>query len=1211
MYKNYHVIGHDLTHHVPDGAVFSKKAQPACFWVRKRLLNAKMTCIFFVFLLSHLVSAAQTITISLSKKEASLKEVLGAIRKQSGYDFLFNKDQLAKAKPVTIKVQNADLKTVLDLCFRDQPFTYALENKVIVVVNKVVFENKTMLIDLKLRVTDQKGNPLPSATVQSKEAGISGYTDSDGRFTLSRAPEDARIVLSYIGYKTDTIIARKRSEMTVMLSQQSNQMDEVSIVSTGYQQISKERATGSFGKPDMKLFQKRVGTQDIMSRLDGLVAGVTVIQGPKGSTGSRGFGGGNTRQSIIRGKSSVSLESDPLYVVNGVPVTDLSVINPDDVADITVLKDASAAAIWGVKATNGVIVITTKKGSSMKPLKISYSGNLTFFGKPDFDYVPVMSSNEYIRTAREIFNPTVFPYATLGTGFIAPHDQLLYDQNRGLITESQANRGLDSLSRINNKDQILDLWYRNAVSTNQTLSASGGALGYNFYASASYTNTRSNRPGEKSNVYRINLNQTFIPVPRLTIGLSTALNNTLGSMNRNISIQNDFLPYQLFKDADGNNLRMNYLQGLSPEVRQDYQTRSRINLDYSPLDEVHQGFTNSNALSINLTGSVNLKLWKGFSFDGTYSYQKSPETNISYNDSQTYNLRKELLEFTVARTAEDIPVYYLPAKGGTYQTVNYDSRNWTVRNQLVYNANLRDDRDHLNLQIGHEALEQLGTNKTTTVRGYNLDLESYERLDYATLNRGVFGAVSSFRSVFNELPFVSKERLNRNESFFGLFNYTMDQKYMLDASIRRDYSNLFGSDKGSQRKPTYSLGGKWIISKETFLSNLIWVNHLGLRATYGITGNSPYIGAGSTRDILQIETNTVTGDAYILAGLANNKLSFEKTRTLNLGIDFTLLNNFISGSIDLYDKKTTDLLGTVKVNPLNGGSNITGNLGNLRNRGIELNLRSVNVQLRDFNWTSNLIFSFNRNKLLAYSAVTADQLTDFGRLAASYVVGYNAFPLFAYQFAGLDELGDPKIRLADGTVTKERDAAKAEDLVYMGTTIPKFNGGLSNTFRYKNLSLTANIAYSLGHVMRRDLNTFYDGRLAKSASSFVGNINPQFLDRWKNPGDELHTNVPSYVPNVGMSYSRRDVNYYNYADINVVSASYVKLREVTLNYTVNPKMLTKLHVEALNLFLQTGNFMLWRANDYGIDPEYQTFSSGVRAMPAFRHSFSFGANLTF
>jgi hypothetical protein len=529
-------------------------------------------------------------------------------------------------------------------------------------------------------------------------------------------------------------------------------------------------------------------------------------------------------------------------------------------------------------------------------------------------------------------------------------------------------------------------------------------------------------------------------------------------------------------------------------------------------------------------------------------------------------------------------------------------RNWTVRNQLMYNTDLRGSKDHLSVQLGQEAQEQFTSNNVTVVRGYNPTLNNYTLLNYAALSNGIFGAVSTGRSVFSEQPYVYSETLTRGTSYFALLNYSINQKYYFDASIRADHSNVFGDDVSGQKKPAYSLGAKWQISQENFMKDVNWIKGLGLRATYGITGNSPYIGAGSPFDVLRVETNTTTGNALGVQSVANSKLSWESTHTYNLGIDFSLLQYRLTGGIDAYHKNTTDLLSQIPLNPLTGSTTIRGNLGDIRNDGIELSLHSINLRSADFTWSSNFVFSHNTNKLVDYtsSIPLSTTLQDTYRISAQYVPGYSAFSLFAYRFAGLDNLGDPQIKLANGTVTKTPATYSANDLVYMGSTIPTMNGGFSNTFRYKSVSIAANMIYSLGAVMRRDVNTFYSGRLA-SSTGFGGNINSDFANRWKVPGDEAKTDIPSYV--AGFT-SRRNLSYYTLADINVVSASYVKLRDVTLSYNFSRKLLQTLKLESLSVFAQGGNVLIWTANKYDIDPEYG------RGLPP-GHNYAFGINASF
>lgn len=1173
---------------------------------QNKLLSFSM---IVLLLLISVVAEAQT--VSLSEKKSSLKSVLEKLRKQTGYDFLYTTPMLKEAQTVTIEVKNEPLEQVLRKIFENQPLQFSIEDRSVVITKKVVFSVADGNPGL-LQGTVYTGDniPLTGASVRIVGFSQSAATDENGAFVIRNAPLRGQLTVSFIGYKTDTVVIDNHSNIIVHLTQAVRKMEEVIIVSTGYQQLNKERATGSFGKPDMNIFTERSGTTDVISRLDGLVPGVSVVPGNKGLQPNR-YGTGTNQQSVIRGQSTVRLGTQPLYVVNGVMLENVSTINTDDIEDISVLKDASAAAIWGARAANGVIVITTKKGKAGTGIRFNYTGYITWQGKPDFSYGRFMNSEQYIQAVKETFDPVTYPWSTLATSIIAPHDQILYDQYRGLITQGQANTALDSLSHIDNRQQVKDLWFRNALVTNHTISASGGGAVYNFYSSLSYTNNHSNDPGASNNVYRLALNQTITPTKSIRLTLNTLLNNTTAKTVHNIGISAGFLPYQLFEDANGNHLKLNYVQGLSAATRADYQQRSRINLDYSPLDEVNLGYFKSNLLTINTTADLSVKFTKGLSFNGTYGYQKSPGGTQQYDDITLYSMRRELLNYTVARTPAATPVYYLPTTGGKYTKSVNDSYNWTVRNQLIYNTRVRNNKDQLNVQVGQEVQEQYRSLSATILRGYDDRLKTYSLIDYNTLSQGVFGAVGSFRSVFTEQPYtITYDRL-RFRSYFGLLSYGINDKYFLDGSIRRDYSNLFSSTSSSQKKPAYSFGGKWLLSRETFINLPKWVNNLGIRATYGITGNSPDVLAGSVFDILQTQLNTTYGNSLYVTSPQNNKLTWESTHTFNAGVDFSVLSNRISGSLDFYSKNTTDLLGQVLLNPLTGFAGANGNIGNVTNRGLEMNLKTINVQSGEFYWATNFVFSYNHNKLASYTSLLPEMLTANYRLTAAAVAGYTSPALFAYRYAGLDNLGDPQIKLANGTVTKQRDAATANDLVYMGSTLPVFNGGLSNTFRYSNLSLTANIVYNLGAVMRRDVNFFYKGRLSESVGGFGGNVNEDFASRWKKPGDEAFTNIPSYVASSGLDYNRRNTDYYTQADINVVSASYFKIRDLTLGYDFSRKLLKSIKVETARIYAQTGNILLWKANKYGIDPEYQLFTTGTRAIPAYFHPITLGLNLTF
>lgn len=1182
---------------------------------RKRIPPGSLFLFVILFHISISASAQQK-KVTLNEVNTKLRVVFKKIKSQTGVGFIFTKSTLSDAKPVTIKVVNADLTDVLEQVFRDQPLDFTVHNNTVAVTRKAVYKATSTVpeVPTQLRGTirDELGNPIEGVTVMIEGGDVQAVSDKNGGFLIGRISVGGNLVFSHIGYSRETIPMTGANDLKIVLISSITKLADISIVSTGYQTIEKQRATGSFSKPDMEIFQQRKGTMDIVARLEGLVPGMVVQRGLNGAlSGDPNIPNGKTtQQSTIRGASSISLNTNPLYVVDGMPVTNINQFNPDDIEDITVLKDAAASAIWGARASNGVIVINTKKARKNAGLNIGYTGFVNFQGKPDLSYGKQMSSAQFIQTARELFNRLQFPYESLSQSVIAPHEQLLYDGYSGKITQSQMNKGLDSLASINNLGQIRNLWYRNGMTQNHTISISGGNNIYSFYTSAAYTDVKSSAIGQKNQTFRLMLNQEYNPISRLKISLATTLSSNSGKEANTPAINRNFLPYQLFRDANGKSLSMAYLQGLSPEVRSDYEQRSRIGLDYDPLDEIGTKNITTGNLLVNIAGSVQVKLLKGLSFLGNYGIQEAPGRRKSYTDHSNYDLRYNLVGLTVAPTADSNPVYYLPTTGGTYVESNYEERNWTLRNQLVYSTPVRSGKDQLNLQFGQEAREQYGRSNATTLLGYDDQLLSY----YNPPQNNVYipNTVTGGTYIMNGNPTSLYETKSRFTSYFALLNYTMAGKYSLDGSWRVDHSALFGSESSAQNKPIYSVGGKWNIQKEAFMSKLNWVSGLALRATYGITGNSPYAGSATQWDILQTPFYMSEPIAGTYSNLIpkNDKLSWESTATTNLGLDFAFSASRISGSIDVYNKTTTDLLGSIETNPLSGFTSSSGNIGKLSNKGVEFSLQSVNIRSTDFSWSSSFNIAYNKSKLLSYSRTDPRSNNANSRLQSlQYLVGYEIQPLFSYAYAGLNHEGNPMIRLANGTLNSTPYVEQVEDLVHSGSTIPKYTGAFGNTFSYKALSLSANMVFNLGNVMRADVNQFYTGRLTSDRGVFDGNLTTDFLKRWKKPGDEAFTNIPSYVP--GFENYDRETAYYTLADINVVSAAYAKIRDITFSYRLPEAFLRKIRIKSASLSVQATNFMVWKANNRGIDPEFHDLISGLRITPPYRHSYTISTSINF
>jgi len=1234
----------------------------ACPNLKQLLRIMKLSTLLLILGLLQ-ASAKGYSQITLNEKNSPFDKVLQKIEKQTSYTFIYDEDKL-NISDIDINVTNVPIEKALDACFKGMHITYSIiGNNIILkpeppgIIGQIeAFFNET--INVKGVVTDTTGRPLGRATVfvikrknrtvggnagvqaagtasstptaiavpanstaassipavaQNITVGDITYVTNDNGLFYMDAEEGDEIGVSFVGYQLYTFKVKKNMPFTrVELHAISSKLGEVTV-QTGYQKLSKERATGSFSKPDMKIVSNRSSTLDLIGRLEGQIPGMVVTPYFQNGYEYNQATGTQTQKSVIRGEGSIRLSTEPLYVVNGVITPDFSAVNLDNIADITVLKDAAAAAIWGAQAGNGVIVVTTKTGSRNQKLKISYTGYMNFEGKPDFEYARkrYLSSAQYIAVEKQLFDPVDFPYSSINSPYnyntIAPSLQVLYNENQGLITSARANFQLDSMAKIDNTKQFEDLWLRNAYTTNHTISASGGTGSYTAFGSLGYSNSQGSSIGQKNTSYKIDLNQSFTPNDRFSFSLDAQLANNIGASKSPLAIGADILPYQLFKDANGNNINLPYLSGWTPDVIKQFSDESGIDMGtYQPLDEINYTNSKINSYAISLVANASVRLWKGLQYLGTYSYAASPTNMLYTQDNKAYNYRKQLLNNTFAG---DPPTYLIPVDGEMYEPSNNNDRSWTVRNQLAYTYSGRNGNDLLSLQAGQEANERRSNFNRSVIYGYDPQLESYPLLDYNTLSQGVFGTVGGYGGYLQQ-PFTVDEKLQRYNSYFALASYTLNKKYSIDGSWRVDHSNLFGSDVSAQNKPSYSVGGKWNLKNENFMSTVKWLDALALRATYGITGNSPYLSAATVYDVLGAETSSysypvIGGPNYQLSSPQNSKLSWEATHTTNLGVDFGMFNNRLSGSIEYYHKSTTDLLGSAPVNYFTGFTGSTTNIGDLVNNGININLNSTNITTKNFTWQSGFVFGHNTNKLVKYQIPQSYENASYFKLGGSPSVGYSLNSLFAYRYAGLNSTGDPMVYLANGKTTTSSSEPTGNDLKFMGTTTPKFNGSINNSFRYGQFDLAINITYTLGGVMRRDVNTFTYG-MVTTTNDLGGNINVDFLNRWQKPGDEKTTNIPRYQGAYG-NYT----DFYQNADINVISASYLKLNEATLSYNLDGATLRWLKIQSASLRVQVNNVLLWKANKYGIDPEFGGTQYGFRGIPFGQHTITLGANINF
>lgn len=1167
--------------------------------------------------------------VKIALQNESLVDAIKKIEGKSPFRFVFEKSDVLPINGLYLIESSRTVEDLLSEILKNKSISFRQVEKKILLskdnrqVLPVVVGTPQQVISGT--VVDTAGLAIPGVNVRVMGKNEIAITDAKGQFRIANIEAGDRLLFHMIGY-AERIVSASQS-MRVVLQTKQGLIEEV-YVNTGYQRLPKERSAGSFAQPDMELFSQRTGSMNVLQRLDGLVPGLTVNNAS------------GTDQFQIRGASSVGVYSrttvggyggtdrSPLVVVDGVPVNSINDVNPQDVESVTVLKDATASSIWGARASNGVIVITTKRGTASGRLQVDYSMFFNFMGKPNMSYFPVLNSKQFIMAAEEIFNPAIMNWQTISNPIyslsegVAPHEQLLYDYyERKLITESQMRLGLDSLAGLDNRQQLMDLFYRNASLSNHTLSLCGGQDKYRFYGSLAFTDDRNNQPDNKNRAYKINLRQDYKPHERVNLYLVTDLTNKRTESKPILPTNAYFLPYQLFADQGGNPIAMPWLYRI-PTLQQDYERRSGVSLNYVPLQEGEFGLNNSNYLAARINSGLSVKIVEGLNFEGTYGWNHGITTSEAYLDQQSYTMRNLVASFATGSKADNTIKYYIPFNGGRMISGTAVQSSWTVRNQLSFNRGWQDNVHQVAALLGMEQSENKSTNNTGTMWGYNDQMLNGVGLDYTSLSAGIPNTIMRYNSFYSTWgygnDFYLSEIVSRFRSVYANAAYTFKNRYTVNGSWRKDESSLFGIDKSSQNRPVWSVGGRYDIGKEEFMSGPSWINQLAVRATYGVTGSAPSPGTAASKDIIASEfprTNLPYG-VYNISVPANRGLTWEATRTVNLGLDFALLNNRISGSLDVYRRRTSDLLGNRPANPFSGYTTIVGNLGNLENKGVEMSLRGVPVRLQDFEWSVALNAAYNKNKITKLSTsllnATGNAIID-NNAYGGFFEGYAAYALFAYRYAGLDESGDPQIYLSDGTVTKALNVAKPEDMQFMGTYQPKWSGGLTNSFQYKGFGLNVNIIGNLGHVMRRDVNTKYtETRLAPGGGSISsGNVHADFANRWKEAGDEDTTDIPRWVGNSNTSTTQRYVRYYIYADRNVVDASFIKLRDITLSYALPQQILQKVRFSTMSVQLQMGNIMLWKANEFDIDPEYFAPLTGTRTLLRGQHTFSIGTNITF
>ena len=1119
-----------------------------------RLVNPLMI-LMLAFALGASATTYSQKLVSLDLHDSSVLQLFREVKKQTGLRFVFNEDYVKEFPAINVSAEEEDVEELLNQIFASSPLECRFENDVVFIVKRTTPGMPQETVSLKGKVVDQKGMPLPGVTVQIKGTSLGVATDVNGNWHLDvPATDGITIVFSFVGMKTQEVTYTGQEEMNITMQEETEDLAEVIV--TGYQTILKERATGSFSTINAERLETKL-QPNLNSVLEGMMTGVVVDR--KGNI-------------EIRGVSTFNAEKDPLLVVDGYPIEgDIESINPENIENITVLKDAVAASIYGSRAANGVIVITTKRGERGS-LNVSYKGTFSVTLKPDLSKLNRVSTEGYIDAELDLFNQnTSWHDLTERYPFGQATYYTLLAMN-GDITQAEADAKIEELKKVDGLQQVEDHLFRNYLSHSHNIRISGGSETNLFNASINYLGERGDWLYTKGSRLILDLNNEWTPNKWVTFGAQA-----------NVVYRKDEAPYQTYENFLGweeDALIQPYDNLIDPETGEPttifstplgkiarYEAATGMkDWTYNPIENLSKEMTYNEDFQVRLSGKLKINILEGLNIEAGGSWTRGSTMDKTVHDKDAYSVR---IEYNDGTSKSNNSNHYFP-DGAVIDESRSINESYTIRTQINFQRAFDEEKHFVHFLAGNEVRRSTYDNNVYATRlGYNETAGSFIPINIVDYGSGAYNSDmictsgTTYRQNLNEGSYNYTD--NRFVSWYANGSYEYDNRYIVSGSIRLDLTNFFGTNPDYRYKPMWSVGGTWKIRNEKFMDSVNWLDKLDLRASYGVNGNIALDqGPFMILSVGDYETET-GGISYSISSPANDQLRWERTASTNVGLDAMFLNNRIEFTFDWYYRNSTDLLANDQNDPTTGFSSLMKNVGEMSNSGIEIALGADVIKNDQFRWHSlyNLSYNFNNVKKYNLTRLYANSYT--GR--PQIVEGKPADALYVYRFAGLNEEGHATYWNAQGERVLGSQAIDPEDVVYAGTTRPKFDMSFTNWFTYKNFDLSFMFIAKLGHKYRKD--------------SFSGTnyINRHVTERWREPGDEETTIYPRL-----QRYSS-DRFYFPYADIFIGKANYLKLRDVTLTYRLPEKAVSAIGLANAKLYFQARNLFTVTAKGVDIDPE--------------------------
>lgn len=1062
--------------------------------------------------------------------------------------------------------------------------------------NVIADDDKQPLIGVSVYVS---ADDLKKAGSNLMSLGV--VTDIDGNFSISVPSGIKKLQCSYIGYTTLQIELKPgQTHYNVSLQPSSTMLNDVVV--TGYQTVERRKLTAAVSKIDIS--EERIGTvKSVDQALSGQIAGLSAVA-TSGAPGS-------PVKIRIRGTSSLNGTQDPLWVLDGIPLegtdipsleslkniddvqqSSIAGLNPADIADITVLKDAAATAIYGARAANGVIVITTKNGKAGKT-KINFSTRLTWSPQQNIDRLNLLNASEKVDLELQLMKSNYAMNADKGEVY-----RIL---NRYNAIDTFKKNGWDALSkdaqneinalRLINTDWN-DILLQDAFSQEYNLSLSGGNEKATYYTSLGYSKEQGNIPNVASDRLNLVMKANYKVNHILKFGASVFVNRR----NNDSYLATDGFTNPMFYARIANPYLTPYDKDGNYVYDSDIQS-GNSDLLFNTFEERQNTSNETTINSLSSIFDVELRFDDRFKITSQVGLQLDKTSREQIADQESFAMRLE------HQNRRNNGVSFLPKKGGFDKNYENSDSQVTWKTMGTYRDTYADIHE-FEIMAGSELRRTWATTLYSVGYGYD--------------RRTMTNQPVVFPSESQAFPLHSKTNVeNAYVSAFSTMSYSLLNRYTLGGSIRFDGSDLFGVDKKYRYLPLYSVSALWRISEEPFTENAKWMDNLVIRASYGLQGNidkntSPYL-LGKYQSNANPILPGNTEDMIVVNSAPNDKLRWEKTHSVNVGMDFAVLNQAINLSVDYYYRKGVDLIG-MQMLPLETGFTSTNiNWASMTNKGIEIALSTRNIHTKSFMWTTTFNFAYNQNKVLK-EAIRED---------ATYPSreGYPAGAIFAFPYAGIDENGQMTFYNKEtGKVESMKEFFKIQEFgfgaydlsneelrnkyEYIGTADSPYTGGFNNTFTYKAWELGINCIFNAGGYVRvqpsYSLTSFDRGQ----------NTNRDILNRWtpENPNGTMPALVDSNTDMDAYFFLDGAVNPYAYSSLWVKKQNYMRIQSIRLGYELPFDLIKKLGISQATVALEGRNlFVFGSSYDNYLDPE----TMGNPYAQPIPKSFTFSLNLNF